>query len=40
MLAGLINGAHVIVYSRDASADRAFCRDVLGFDGSTPVVDG
>jgi catechol 2,3-dioxygenase-like lactoylglutathione lyase family enzyme len=27
----MIFGAHVIVYSKDATADRAFCRDVLGF---------
>jgi catechol 2,3-dioxygenase-like lactoylglutathione lyase family enzyme len=27
----VINGAHVILYSRDADADRAFLRDVLGF---------
>jgi catechol 2,3-dioxygenase-like lactoylglutathione lyase family enzyme len=27
----MINGAHVIVYSKDAAADRAFFRDVLGF---------
>lgn len=27
----MINGAHVIVYSRDADADRALLRDVLGF---------
>src|SRR3954471_11212286 len=27
----MINGAHVIIYSRDADADRAFLRDVLGF---------
>jgi len=27
----MIAGAHVIVYSKDAEADRAFCRDVLGF---------
>jgi catechol 2,3-dioxygenase-like lactoylglutathione lyase family enzyme len=27
----MINGAHVIVYSRDADADRAFLRDMLGF---------
>jgi catechol 2,3-dioxygenase-like lactoylglutathione lyase family enzyme len=27
----MINGAHVIVYSRDADADREFIRDVLGF---------
>ena len=27
----MIMGAHVIVYSKDAEADRAFFRDVLGF---------
>jgi catechol 2,3-dioxygenase-like lactoylglutathione lyase family enzyme len=27
----MIFGAHVIVYSKDADADRAFFRDVLGF---------
>jgi catechol 2,3-dioxygenase-like lactoylglutathione lyase family enzyme len=27
----VINGAHVIVYSRDAEADRAFLRDVLEY---------
>ena len=27
----MIFGAHVIVYSRDAEADRAFLRDTLGF---------
>jgi catechol 2,3-dioxygenase-like lactoylglutathione lyase family enzyme len=27
----MISGAHVIVYSQDAEADRAFFRDVLGF---------
>jgi catechol 2,3-dioxygenase-like lactoylglutathione lyase family enzyme len=26
----VINGSHVIIYSRDAEADRAFLRDVLG----------
>ena len=31
----LINGAHSIIYSKDADADRAFVRDVLGF----PAVD-
>jgi catechol 2,3-dioxygenase-like lactoylglutathione lyase family enzyme len=31
----MILGAHVVVYSRDAEADRAFLRDVLGF----PSVD-
>jgi catechol 2,3-dioxygenase-like lactoylglutathione lyase family enzyme len=29
----MINGAHVILYSRDAEADRVFIRDVLGFAG-------
>jgi catechol 2,3-dioxygenase-like lactoylglutathione lyase family enzyme len=28
---GLINGAHVVIYSKDAGADRAFFRDVLKF---------
>lgn len=27
----MIFGAHVVVYSKDADADRAFFRDVLGF---------
>ena len=27
----MITGAHVIINSRDADADRAFIRDVLGF---------
>jgi catechol 2,3-dioxygenase-like lactoylglutathione lyase family enzyme len=27
----MISGAHVILYSQDADADRAFFRDVLGF---------
>jgi catechol 2,3-dioxygenase-like lactoylglutathione lyase family enzyme len=27
----MIFGAHVIVYSKDAEADRAFFRDILGF---------
>jgi catechol 2,3-dioxygenase-like lactoylglutathione lyase family enzyme len=31
----MINGAHIIVYSKDADADRAFFRDVLKF----PAVD-
>lgn len=30
---GVIFGAHVIVHTQDAEADRAFLRDVLGFDG-------
>jgi catechol 2,3-dioxygenase-like lactoylglutathione lyase family enzyme len=28
----LISGAHVLIYSRDAEADRAFFKDVLGLD--------
>lgn len=31
----MISGAHMILYSKDAEADRAFLRDVLGF----PSVD-
>jgi catechol 2,3-dioxygenase-like lactoylglutathione lyase family enzyme len=31
----MISGAHIIVYSKDAEADRAFFRDVLGL----PSVD-
>jgi len=31
----MINGAHVVIYTQDADADRAFFRDVLGF----PSVD-
>jgi catechol 2,3-dioxygenase-like lactoylglutathione lyase family enzyme len=27
----MISGAHIIVYSKDAEADRRFFRDVLGF---------
>ena len=27
----MIFGAHVVLSSKDAAADRAFCRDVLGF---------
>ena len=27
----MINGAHVVIYTRDAEADRAFFRDVLGW---------
>ena len=28
----LISGAHILIYSHDAEADRAFFRDVLGLD--------
>jgi catechol 2,3-dioxygenase-like lactoylglutathione lyase family enzyme len=27
----MINGAHVVIYSKDAEADRAFLGDTLGF---------
>ncbi len=27
----MINGAHIVLYSSDAEADRAFFRDVMGF---------
>ena len=27
----MIDGAHIVVYTKDAEADRAFFRDVLGF---------
>src|SRR5262249_47454157 len=30
---GMINGAHVLLYSADPDADRAFFRDVLGLRG-------
>ena len=32
----MINGVHMVLYTKDAEADRAFLRDVLGFDA----VDG
>ena len=31
----MINGAHIVIYTKDAEADRAFFRDVLKF----PSVD-
>lgn len=31
----MINGAHIVIYSKDAEADRAFIRDVLQY----PSVD-
>ena len=27
----MISGAHVVIYTKDAEADRAFLRDILGF---------
>jgi catechol 2,3-dioxygenase-like lactoylglutathione lyase family enzyme len=35
----MVFGAHVILYSKDATADRAFLRDVLGF-SSVDAGDG
>lgn len=35
----MITGAHAIIFSTDAEADRAFFRDVLGFD-SVDAGDG
>jgi catechol 2,3-dioxygenase-like lactoylglutathione lyase family enzyme len=32
----MISGAHVIVYSNDAEADRAFFRDILDFKSGDP----
>lgn len=29
----MIDGAHAIIYSKDADADRAFLQDVIGLDG-------
>ncbi len=29
----MIYGAHLVIYSKDAEADRAFFREVLGFSG-------
>jgi catechol 2,3-dioxygenase-like lactoylglutathione lyase family enzyme len=29
----MMNGAHIILYSTDAEADRVFIRDILGFPG-------
>ena len=34
-MAAIINGAHIVVYSKDPEADRAFFRDVLEF----PAID-
>jgi hypothetical protein len=35
----MLSGAHVIIYSKDPGADRAFLRDVLGL-GHVDVGDG
>jgi catechol 2,3-dioxygenase-like lactoylglutathione lyase family enzyme len=35
----MIDGAHVVIYSKDAEADRAFFRDILGF-ASVDAGDG
>lgn len=36
----MINGVHVMLYSADAEADRAFIRDKLRFSASMPVTTG
>jgi hypothetical protein len=36
----MINGCHVIIYSQNAEADRAFFRDVLSFPRSMPAGNG
>jgi len=36
----MISGAHIILYSTDAEADRAFFRDVLAFLPSMRGMDG
>lgn len=36
----MINGAHVIIYSKEAEADRSFFKDVLGFHSVDAVVAG
>jgi len=36
----VISGAHVILYSKNAEADRAFFRDVLGFTSVDAVTAG
>jgi catechol 2,3-dioxygenase-like lactoylglutathione lyase family enzyme len=35
----MVTGAHLVIYSKDADADRAFFRDVLGF-GSVDAGNG
>ena len=36
----MMTGAHVMLYSRDADADRAFVRDHLGFGQSMRAAGG
>ena len=36
----VITGAHVVLFTRDAKADRTFLRDILGFPQSTRVRAG
>jgi len=36
----MISGAHVVVYSNNAEADRSFFRDILGFDRWMRVMAG
>ena len=35
----MISGAHVVIYSKDAEADRAFFRNVLGFESGPWLAD-
>ena len=39
-LRSVITGAHVVVYSEDAEADRNFLSDVFGFDSVDAVTAG
>ena len=36
----MISGAHIVVYSKNAEADRAFFRDILGFKSVDAVMAG
>ena len=36
----MISGAHVVIYSKNAEADRAFLRDVIGFKSVDAVTAG
>jgi catechol 2,3-dioxygenase-like lactoylglutathione lyase family enzyme len=36
----MISGAHIVVYSKNAEADRKFFRDVLGFKSVDAVTAG
>ncbi|MGY5050481.1 hypothetical protein ACWDE0_33550 [Streptomyces sp. 900105755] len=36
----MIHGTHLVLYSQDAAADRAFIRDVVAFPVSTRAAGG